>query len=77
MKLRNKMILTLEEIPDELLKKAYSLDLIRKTLQLHYSKDIYNMFTFHVKDRFLETKLFNGVIVIMEATPQQETFDFK
>jgi len=59
MKLRNKMILTLEEIPDELLKKAYSLDLIRKT------------------DRFLETKLFNGVIVIMEATPQQETFDFK
>ena len=77
MKLRNKMILTLEEIPDELLKKAYSLDLIRKTLQLHYSKDIYNMFTFHVEDRFLETKLFNGVIVIMEATPQQETFDFK
>ena len=38
--MKKKLIKRLEEIPEELINKAYCLDIVHKTLQLQYDKTI-------------------------------------
>ena len=69
-KMREQMKQLIDEIPDELLEKAYVLDVIQRSLQLSFSRKVYEMFFFRdIRDNFLEAKLSNGLEVAMEKAP--------
>jgi len=77
MKRKEELIKMLEEIPEELIDKAYSLDLIHRSLQLQYSKEIHVMFPFKPDRDFLITRLFNGVKILMEEPPYTKVYTYE
>ena len=77
MKRKEELIKMLEEIPEELIDKAYSLDIVQGTLQLSYDKEINSMFPFVPKDSFFVTTLFNGVKVTMEEPPYTKVYYYE
>jgi len=77
-KKREEINQSIAEIPDELLKRAYILDVIRKKLQLYFSGKIYKMFRFtETYTGFLETRLFNGFQVLMEIPPETPNYNYE
>jgi len=69
-KMREQIKQFIDEIPDELLEKAYVLDVIQKSLQLSFNRKVYEMFFFRdVRDNFLEARLSNGLEVAMGKAP--------
>ena len=70
MRKRDKINQFIAEIPDDLLERAYCLDVIQRKLQLKFSEEVYKKFIFReTHDRFLEAGLSNGLEVIMEGDP--------
>jgi len=77
-KMRGKIHQYIEEIPDELLERAYCMDVIQKKLQLQFSGKIYHMFPFNkTYEGFLKAELFNGFQIIMEGAPLIPDYDYE
>jgi len=72
-----KMIKILEEIPEGIRDKAYSLDITNKKLQLAYDKELYKTLPFEAEGGFLRATLFNGVRITMEEPPFIKTYNFE
>jgi hypothetical protein len=61
----DKMRAVLRDVPKHVLEKAYSVDVVRRYVQLRYSQEVFEHMAFQ-KDGDYLTAVFNGVVITMK-----------